>query len=106
MPDPKNQYAFKVRPEIFTPPLRIDFLERIAPALNITQIARMTGVRHPNTFLMRMKRGSVMGNTPDHKQFSQDAGDILNEMFWVLGVGLGHFPDDPQKTFNHFRKKK
>jgi hypothetical protein len=99
----KNSYSFTVKPEHPRRPINLKFLERIERVLNMTAIAReLPSCPHPNTLVSRLKRRSTLGSTVNQRAFAHEAMELFNEMFWELGVGLGHFPEDPHKKYRYF----
>lgn len=98
-----NKYQFRVQPELFERPKNLKFLKRINKTINLSAIARMIpSCSHPNTMISRVSRDTELDTTNEQKAFAEETGEVLNEMFWVLGVGLGHFPADPHKKYKYF----
>lgn len=98
----RNKYKFEVQPEKFDPPEDLSFLHRIDRLINIAELARIApSCPHPNTFWSRYNRTSNLKTTGVKRVFSYEIGEILNEVFWELGVGLGHFSPDPHKKYRY-----
>lgn len=93
----------KVKIEKFHRPTNLGFLTRLDKVLNFTAIARMLETcKHKNTFISRLNRHTNLADSVERKAFAEETGEMLNEMWYILGVGLSKFPRDPHKKFKYF----
>lgn len=98
----KNDYEFNVQPEHFKRPESLEFITRFDEILNLSAIARkLPSCPHTNTLVSRLNRISNLQTTVDQRAFAQEIGELFNEVFWEIGVGLGHFPKDPHKKYRY-----
>lgn len=96
----KNKYKFTVQPEEFERPNDLSFMIRFDRFLNMSEIARsLPTCSRQSTLVSRLDRGTKLDQDVDQKAFANDIGELFNEIFWEIGVGLGHFPNDPHKKY-------
>lgn len=91
---------FKVTPEKYRRVKNLNFLVRIDKFLNLSAIARaLPSCKKGSTLVSRLNRGTQLDQNVDQKAFAEDISELMNEIFWELGVGLGHFPFDGNKKY-------
>lgn len=93
----------KVKIEKFHRPTNLEFLTRIDKILNLSGLAReVESCKHKQTLVSRINRHTDLNQTVEQKAFAEDIGEVLNEVWYILGVGLSKFPPDPHKKYKFF----
>lgn len=93
----------KVKVEKFKRPTTLGFLARVDRMFNLSAIAReVKSYEHKNTFISQINRHTDMTETVERKAQAEEVGEIMNELWYVIGVGIGKIPPDPHKKFKYF----
>lgn len=91
----------KVKINKFYRPTNLSFLARMDKVLNFAAMAREIDCPKP-TFVSRVNRHTDLTKSVEQKAFAEETGEMLNEMWYIIGVGIGKIPKDPHKKFKHF----
>lgn len=99
----KRRKRFNVDIEDFDRPETLEFISRIDSILNLSGISRrIPSCKSVQTMVSRVNRHTQLNHTVEQKAFAQDIGEMFNEAFYIIGVGLGHFAKDPHRKFKYF----
>lgn len=93
----------KIDIEKFHRPTTLAFITRIDKVLNLAAICReLQSCKHKNTFLSRINRHSDLTKDIEKRAFAEEVGEIFDEMWYIIGVGIGKIRRDPHKKFKYF----
>lgn len=90
--------------EITGKPERIedcDCMIRFFELLNKKQIVRRLEHANYQTFMSRVKLHTDLTNTVEQKAFAQEMTEMLDELFYEIGVAIGRIKKDPHKKYKY-----
>lgn len=89
----------------FIRPRNYKFLTQLGRVVNLSEVARMAeSVENRDTFFSRVRRNTDLTKSLDAKAEAHDVADVLNEMWYIIGVALGKLPEDRKREFKYFKK--
>jgi len=89
--------------EEYIRPRSYRFLQRIRGVMNMSELARLAGdIANKDSFYSRVRRNSDLSKSLDAKAESEAIAEVLNELWYIIGVGIGKLPEDRKKEYKYF----
>jgi len=69
----------------------------------LAAIAReIKSYNHKQTFVSQINRHTDLTSSVERKAQAEEVAELMNELWYVIGVGLGKFSPEPHKKFKFF----